>query len=370
MKARSKNEAPGPGTRVAGRYELVEEAGRGGMAIVWRAQLRGDGGFTRTVAVKQMHPALAEQKLYVEMFIEEARLGALIEDSNVAQAYDFVHENGHYFLVMEWIEGLDLGSYIHHYSRQGTRTRWELVTAIGIGLLRALAAAHERIGDDGERAPIVHRDISPHNVLLTVKGKVKLIDFGLALARDSTVERTEQGVVKGKMSYLSPEVVAGGRPTPATDQFASAAVLWEALVGRKLFDGGNDFDTYKKLRECHVQPLRPLRPDVPKELVAVLNRALSAEVRARYPSTREMARELVHVLKSVKERKDLHVSLGRTVVEARTAMGMGRRTGEVSTTTPVAELEELAAARRGRAVTEEGERKVGLWHRLGLGRRR
>jgi eukaryotic-like serine/threonine-protein kinase len=386
VKSRSKDSAKGagaaigPGTIVGGRYELIEEAGRGGMATVWRAHLRGDSGFTRTVAVKQMHPALAEQPLYVSMFAEEARIGAQLEDANLAQAYDFVHEHGQYFLVMEWIEGLDLGSYIHYYTRQGARTRWELVVAIGIGLLRGLAAAHERHDATGAALPIVHRDVSPHNVLLTVKGKVKLIDFGLALAHDTRLEKTEPGIVKGKMSYLSPEVVAGGRPSPETDQFAAAAVLWEALVGRKLFDGGNDFETFKKLRDGRVQPLRPLRPDIPKELVTVINKALSPEVAQRFPSAREMARELLHVLKEVRERKDFHVALGRTVTEARAAMGMGRRTGDPSTTTPIAELEELAAKeaakgkRAGTAEPPPGEgeqpRRAALWHRLGFGRRK
>ena len=370
---------PGPGTLVGGRYELVEEAGRGGMATVWRAHLRGDAGFTRTVAVKQMHPSLAEQPLYVDMFVEEARIGAGLEDSNLAQAYDFVHENGHYFLIMEWVEGIDLGTFIHHFRDQGARTRWELVAAIGIGLLRGLASAHERVDGAGAKAPIVHRDVSPHNVLLTVKGKVKLIDFGLALALDTRRERTEPGIVKGKMSYLSPEVVSGGRPTPATDQFAAASVVWEALVGRKLFDGTTDFETFKKLRECRVQPLRPLRPDIPRELITAINRALSADPEDRYPSTREMARALVNVLKQVKERKDHHVALGKTVVEARSAMGLGRRTGEVSTTTPVAELEEPAAAAAAgarkaagasRPGTADPERRTALWHRLGFGRRK
>jgi serine/threonine-protein kinase len=377
VKSRSKEGAKsaagtvGPGTVVGGRYELVEEAGRGGMATVWRAHLRGDAGFRRTVAVKQMHQALAEQPLYVKMFVEEARIGAELEDSNLAQAYDFVHEHGNYYLIMEWVEGLDLGTYIHYYQRQGARTRWELVVAIGIGLLRALAAAHER-HEGADLSPIVHRDVSPHNVLLTVKGKVKLIDFGLALAHDTRLERTEPGIVKGKMSYLSPEVVAGGRPSPETDQFATAAVLWEALVGRKLFDGSNDFDTYKKLRECRVQPLRPLRPDLPRELVAVIHKGLAAAPEQRFPSAREMARELVHVLKEVKERKDFHVALGRTVVEARAAMGMGRRTGDPSSITPVAEVEELAAREAaGRAPTGGDVHPArALLHRLGFGRRR
>ncbi|HUH04584.1 MAG TPA: serine/threonine-protein kinase [Kofleriaceae bacterium] len=354
-----------PGALIGGRYRLVEEAGRGGMAVVWRAQVEGDAGFTRTVAVKQMHENLASQRGYVDMFVEEARIGASLTDSNVAQAHDFVEQDGNYYLVMEWVEGLDLGSYLHFFADRGVRTRWELVTAIGIGVLRGLAVAHERIADDGAPAPIVHRDVSPHNVLLTVQGKVKVIDFGLCLATDRSVELTEPGVVKGKMSYLSPEVVSGERPTPNTDQFACGSLLWEALVGRKLFEGTNDFDTYKKLRDAQVPPLRPLRPDVPRALVAVINRALAAEEHNRYPSVREMARELGAVLKTVKEHRDLHVALGRSVVEARASMGMGRRTGDPSTTTPIAELQELGS----RAAADGDKKTAGLWHKLGFWRK-
>lgn len=369
-KAPKKLPMPTPGTIIGGKYELIEEAGRGGMAVVWRAHVLGDAGFRRTVAVKQMHEHLASQRVYVDMFVEEARVGATLQDSNIAQAYDFVEQDGNFYLVMEWVEGIDLGTYIHFHQNRGIRTRWELVTAIGVGVLRGLAAAHERVGDDGVPAPIVHRDISPHNILLTVKGKVKLIDFGLSLTRDRELELTEPGVVKGKMAYLSPEVVGGARPAPSTDQFSTGSVLWEALVGRKLFDGTNDFDTYKKLREAQVQPLRPLRPDLPRALVSVINRALSGEEGRRYATVRDMARDLSAVLKSHRERRDLHVALGRTVLEARAGMGMGRRTGEASTTTPIAELTEIDehTPPEGTATSTE-EKKAGLWHKLGFWRK-
>src|SRR3989440_7244380 len=316
-------EEPRPGMIVGGRYELVELAGRGGMADVWRGRVRGDSGFVRDVAIKQMHQNLAAQPPYVAMFVEEARIGSMLHSPNVAEVHDFVHDRGNYYMVLEWIDGVDLGTWIRWHASRDEQVRWELVAAAAVGVLRGLAAAHERVGPDGSPMPVVHRDVSPHNVLLTTRGMVKLIDFGLALAPDRAQETTEPGIVKGKMSYLAPEIVGGGRPLPESDQFACGSGLWEALVGRKLFDGATDYETYCRLRDCLVQPLRPLRPDVPPQFIAIIQRALSAQIGARFPSTREMARQIGTTLKKVQLRKDLHTVLARTVGEARSGMGLG-----------------------------------------------
>lgn len=373
-------EEPRPGLIVGGRYELVELAGRGGMADVWRGRVRGDSGFSREVAIKQMHQNLLSQSPYVAMFVEEARIGSLLQSPNVAEVHDFVHDRENYYMVLEWIDGVDLGTWIRWHAARSEPTRWELVAAVGVGVLRGLAAAHERLGSDGRPLPVVHRDVSPHNILLTTRGMVKLIDFGLALAPDRPVETTEPGIVKGKMSYLAPEIVAGTRPIAASDQFAVGSVLWEALVGRKLFDGATDYETYCRLRDCMVQPLRPLRPDVPPAFVAIVQRALSASVDARFPSTREMARQIGTTLKKVQLRKDLHTVLARTVAEARDAMGLGPRTGDPSSATPVAQLVgdetpriELEPGARVMAGTGTGAMEMlrGLRHRLPFfGRRR
>ncbi len=330
---------PRPGTIVGGRYELIEVAGRGGMADVWRGRVRGDSGFVRDVAVKQMHQNLALQPQYVAMFVEEARVGSSMQSPNIAEVHDFVHDRGNYYMVLEWIDGIDLGSWIRWQVAKGEQTRWELVAAVGVGVLRGLASAHERLGADGRPVPIVHRDVSPHNILLTTRGMVKLIDFGLALAPDRGAETTDPGIVKGKMSYLAPEIVAGGRPVPASDQFACGSVLWEALVGRKLFDGQTDYETYTRLRDCMVQPLRPLRPDVPQAFTAIIQRALSSSVDARFPTAREMARQIGTTLKKVQLRKDLHTMLSRSVFDARASLGLtGKTQGEVSEATPIAEI--------------------------------
>jgi serine/threonine-protein kinase len=364
------------GHRIRDRFELVEIAGRGGMAIVWRGLQLGDVGFRRTVAVKQMHDHLVGSPLYVDMFAEEARVLADLESPNIANIYDFVREDDQYYLVMEWIEGIDLGSYVRHFTRAQSKTRWELITAVGIGLMKALAAAHERVGADGQPSPVVHRDVSPHNILITQKGQVKLIDFGLSLARDRGRELTEPGIVKGKMSYLSPEIVSGKRATVFSDQFAAGSVLWEALVGRKLFEGVNDFDVFTKLRNAQIQPLAPSRRDLPRDLTQVITRALSPSEGERFASAREMGRQLSLVLRSARAPKDLHELLGKSVVEAQRELGAEALGVEPSTTTPIAEFdpEELERAQPEAAAVGPGARlktdppmqesKRGVLHRI------
>ena len=214
---------------------------------------------------------------------------------------------------------------------------------------------------------------------------VKLIDWGLSLASDRGRSTTEPGVVKGKMSYLSPEIAQDGRPTIYSDQFAVGSVLWEALVGKKLFDGSTDLEVFGKLREGQIAPLRPLRRDVPKPLIQCVQRALHVDPEKRFPSAREMGKQLAHSLKAASVPKDLHALLGKTVCEARASLDMGSRTGEPSTATPIADpqietvdLAGLQGNRRGRRSTDPvvapssgRDVKRGLLHRFPFfGRRR
>lgn len=353
---------PGPGTIVGGRYQLVEVAGRGGMADVWYGRVRGDVGFSRDVAIKQMHAPLASQPAFVAMFVEEARLGASLSSPHLAAVHDLVVDGGNYFMVLEWVEGVDLGAWVRWHQARREAPRWEHVALVAIDILDGLAAVHERVGPDGRPQPVVHRDVSPHNILLTTRGLVKLVDFGLALATDRPQETTDPGVVKGKMSYLAPEIVAGGRPVPASDQFATGSVMWEALVGRKLFDGANDYETFVKLRECQVQPLRPLRPDVPLSFVQAVNRALKADPAERFGSAREMAIHLTHLVKKAHPKVDLHADLARTVHAARAELGLGGASrGAAPPASPLVVAEELP---RIAALPQEGEKSRGLLDRL------
>jgi serine/threonine-protein kinase len=311
---------------VDGKYELVELAGEGGMATVYKAIARGAAGFTRTVAVKKLRRELRAIRNYIDMFVEEARVGSDLAHPNIVQVYDFCTDaEGSYYLVMEWVEGMDLGRFIKAFVEFGQRTPWPMIAGIGIGALRGLGAAHERRKPDGSLVPVIHRDVSPHNILLGVNGVVKLTDFGLARARDRVFSLTAPGTVKGKLSYLSPEVTYGQPATPLSDTFAMGTVLWEALAGHRLFEGKTDLDVFKQIRNCEIRPLRDFRPDLPPDLIEVIERALRADPGQRQPSARSMAVELAEVLKTAHSTGDAQAAMGAAVHDAR--MRVLRRAG-------------------------------------------
>jgi eukaryotic-like serine/threonine-protein kinase len=304
------------GQLIDGKYQLVEIAGEGGMATVYKAVQKGAAGFQRTVAIKHIKPEYRALKNYIDMFIEEARVGSELAHPNIVQVHDFVSQDGSYYLVMEWVEGIDLGAFIKVNRDAGTPISWPFAVAMGIGTLRGLGAAHSRVGADGSPAPVIHRDVSPHNVLLGINGVVKLSDFGLAKARDRIASLTAPGTVKGKLSYLAPEVTYGRPNSPQSDLFGVGNVIWEALTGERLFDGKNDVEIFKKIRACKIPPIAERRPDVPPALVAVLDVALAADPANRYTSATEFASALSQVMKQAVG-VDPASALGTAVREAR-----------------------------------------------------
>ena len=288
---------PTVGALIDGKYQLVEVAGEGGMATVYKAVQKGAAGFQRTVAIKHIKPEYRALKNYIDMFIEEARVGSELAHPNIVQVHDFVSQQGSYYLIMEWVDGIDLGAMIKTYRESGMQVPWPLVVAIGIGTLRGLGAAHNRLAPDGTPAPVIHRDVSPHNVLLGSNGVVKLSDFGLAKARDRIASLTAPGTVKGKLMYLAPEVTFGKPNTVQSDLFGVGSVLFETLTGERMFDGKNDVEIFKKIRACKVPPIADKRPDIPPALVAVLDVALAADPANRYGSATEFAAALSQVMK-------------------------------------------------------------------------
>jgi serine/threonine protein kinase len=307
------------GMVIGGRYQLVEAVAEGGMAHVWKGVTCGSEVFARPIAIKLMKGGFATLKPMLSMFFEEARIGAELQHPHLIQVLDFVESStaASYCLVLEWIEGIDLRSLVRTMARLDRPLPWALVAHIGVGVLRGLAVAHERRLPDGTAAPVIHRDVSPQNILLGLNGAIKLTDFGLARARDGIAERTMPGIVKGTISYMSPEVLMGKNSEPASDQFSLACTLWEALAGERLFDGKEDIDVVRAIRLGQVRPIDERRPDLPPRLAAAIHRALAVDPAKRFPSVRAMTQELGEVLRQCGPWVDSDIIIGTFVAQAR-----------------------------------------------------
>jgi serine/threonine protein kinase len=308
-----------PGTVLSGKYELVSEIGSGGMAVVWEGLLHGANGFRKPVAIKRILREVRGFPDVVEMFVEEARVGAMLRHPNIVDTSDFgADERGHHYLVSELVRGLDFGKLTQSFGRDGVP--WMLVAAIAIEVLRALEAAHSRLDESGQPAPIVHRDVTPSNILLDQRGLVKLVDFGLARAMDRT-RRTRPDIVKGKLSYLAPELLWGHESSPASDLFSLGVVLWEALAGERLFDAETDLLVVELVRATRVPLLSARRPDLPLGVVTTIHRALERHPEQRFPSARAMLTELARQLRMLPMPIDSPV-LSTSFAEARERLGL------------------------------------------------
>lgn len=286
------------GTILAGKYELLEKAGLGGMAVVWKARTLGAAGFSRTVAVKRIIPHLATSQEFVAMFVEESRVASELQHPGIAQIHDFgVDDDKHHFLVLEWIEGVDLQELVDAFVRAQQPTPWAVIAEIGAQTLEALAAAHERRDASGALSPVFHRDVTPHNIRLGALGYVKLTDFGIARAADRAT-MTRPDAIKGKLSYVAPEMLKSAPASARTDLFSVGIVLWEALAGRRLFEAATDMQVMFMVHEARVPDLRAIRPDVPEALAALVHRALAKDPAARFESAHDMGRALVDVLRA------------------------------------------------------------------------
>lgn len=305
-----------PGRILAGKYELVEKLGQGGMAIVWRARTLGAAGFFRTVAVKRIESSVRGFDEVIEMFVEEARVGAALQHPNIVQVHDFgIDENGVHYLVTELVEGIHLGRYLTVYREQKVETPWQIVAAMMIEVLRALEGAHGRLDDQRAVSPILHRDVTPGNILLAETGQVKLADFGLARAMDRG-RMTRPNIVKGKLSYLAPELLLGLAPTVKCDLFSLGVVMWEALAGERLFDAATDADVVANIRDGKIPLLSMKRPNLPIAITSAVHRALERDPAQRFDSARQMLDVLTSVLRVLPESVDSRV-LGASIRSAR-----------------------------------------------------
>lgn len=279
------------------RYEVIKKLDAGGMAEVYIGRTVGIAGITKKVAIKRVLPHLAENKKFVSMFLDEARVGMKLSHANVVQVFDVGEEEGTYFIVMEFIDGVSLKDVIDKLKERRQMVPVGAAVQIAAEAARGLAYAHTAADENGEVLNIVHRDVSPPNILISVQGEVKVTDFGLAKAA-SQLETTDPGVVKGKFSYLSPEAVDGEVVDQRADVFSLGIVLFEMVTGKRLFLGETDYQTVQLVSRAHIPSLKMLNSAVPELLDDVVHKALAKDREARYATAGEFAEALTGVLYS------------------------------------------------------------------------
>ncbi|NOK23409.1 serine/threonine-protein kinase, partial [Corallococcus carmarthensis] len=268
-----------------GRYELVSWLGRGGMAETWHAQLVGAAGVTKSVLIKKVLPEYADDEAFISMFISEARISATLSHGNVAQVFDFGQVEDEYFLAMEFVDGKPLDKVLKRAMRSGLPALPVPVAVfIAMEMCRGLHYAHTRTDSSGKPLGIVHRDISPDNVLVSYEGQVKIVDFGIAKAQLLRGVKTAPGVVKGKYLFFSPEQARGEEVDARTDVWATGVVLYELLCGRLPVDGPPHV-VMMKIAHGEIPPLSQLRPDLPEALNRIVLKALSPDPAQRFASS-------------------------------------------------------------------------------------
>lgn len=277
---------------VVDRYALFREFASGGMGTVHFGRMT-DGASTRAVAIKRLHPHLRREAAFADMLRDEARLAMSVRHPNVVEVLDVVSTDDELLLVMEYVPGLSVHELVHaDDDPAGVRVPLEVAVAIVVDALRGLHAAHEAVSDDGRPLALVHRDVSPQNLIVDVDGVTKLTDFGVAKAV-GRLRSTRDGAIKGKVAYMSPEQVAGARLDARADVYAAAVVLWEMLVGRPMFEAENDVALFGKAMRGPTERLASVAPGVPHALDAAVWRALSRDPRRRHDSALAFADALV-----------------------------------------------------------------------------
>jgi len=261
------------------------------MATVHVGRLLGPVGFARTVAIKRLHPQYARDPEFVSMFLDEARMCARIRHPNVVPTLDVVATQGELFLVMEYVQGESLAQLVRGAAKRGRVMPWKVAIAIVAGMLQGLHAAHEAKDERGFPLGLVHRDVSPHNVLVGVDGMARVVDFGIAKA-SGRLHTTREGAVKGKLGYMAPEQMAAENVTRQADLYAGAVVLWETLTGTRLFDADTEAVVLAKVLTGEVKPPSSVVPGIPPELDAIVMKGLSRKVSSRYETGREFATAL------------------------------------------------------------------------------
>jgi serine/threonine-protein kinase len=280
-----------PSWGAVANYELIERLAIGGMGEVFLARQTGIAGFRRIAVVKRMLPELAEQPGFVELFVDEARVAALLAHPNIVQIYELGSDGGAFFLAMEHVHGQTVARMQRRSSRTGRPTPIPVAAHIVSEVTRALDFAHDARDADGVPLELVHRDVTPHNVLVSYTGHVKLMDFGIAKAANA-LHRTRTGVVRGKYAYMAPEQLAASDVDRRADLFSAGVVLWELTCGRALFPGANDLDVARRIAAGEIPRPRTVVPDYPHALEDIVMHALERDADRRIGSAAELGARL------------------------------------------------------------------------------
>lgn len=314
-------------------YELLRMVGQGGMAVVWKARA-ADG---ELVAIKRLIPALERDPVFVKLFVEEARVAATLRHRHVVALRGAGEVRpGQHYLVLQWVNGVDLAHFVDWHYADDRPTPWRLVARIIEHVLRGLSAAHERLDAQGTLSPVYHRDISPGNVMLDVTGVARLADFGVARAMDRA-SMTQPGLLKGKLGYSAPEALRGNPPTAQSDLWSVGVVMWEALTGERLFAAKGIAELLGKLKGP-VPSLAEARPDLPADIVELVNSFLEKTPDNRPVSASECAAWLASLLDEESSGERI---LARAITQTMDAPQEGPPKIEPTQQIDVGEVEEL-----------------------------
>ena len=276
-----------------GKYTLLRSLAKGGMAELFLALQKSVAGFEKLIVIKRILPSMNQDAAFIEMLLHEARIAATLSHPNIVQIFDVGSAEGLYFIAMEHVHGEDIRSVVRQMKQKSVpEFPLEHALAIALGMCAGLAYAHEKPDLDGTPLGIVHRDISPQNVVLTFSGDVKIVDFGIAKSDNKMAGDTKSGKLKGKVPYMSPEQARGEQIDARSDIFATGVMLFELTTGKRLFKGASEFETLKLICEREYPKPSQIRPAYPPKLEAIVMKALAKDRNQRYQSAREMQSDL------------------------------------------------------------------------------
>jgi serine/threonine-protein kinase len=330
------------------KYHLTQKIGSGGMAEVFKATGEGPEGFERSFVVKRILPRLTDAPEFVGMFVDEAKISARLLHPNIVQVFEFAYQDGGYYIVMEPVDGVDMGYLLRKLERRGAVAPVAFAAEVGRQACRGLGFAHNLTSPDGKPYGIVHRDVTPPNIMVAWNGAVKILDFGIARAvQELRTSQTEAGIVKGKMSYIAPEMLQGQPADARSDLFSLGVVLHELLCGRRLFVGETDLETLKLVSEMPIPRPSSRNPEVKPAFDEVILRALARDPADRYQSADEMSQDLERLVLRKRYAASSFVKQVRALVPQ-----------EETTAEPTVPVEIVFGQRETSAVIAEAVRQV------------